>query len=158
MFIFVLQLCERVRERVSEWVSEWESERVREWERDTENEDMLLGRSTLRVISSCWLSCASLALTGMDERTSQASWAPGGESSPSCETSRVRWPSPPRLWMAFMLHSTLFNTHYIKVVQSQCHVVGPVMDIFLCDYTDGRWNWFCGRDIIDKLSSFIEIC
>lgn len=33
----------------------------------------------------------SLCVTGMEERTNQASWAPGGESSPSYDSSRVRW-------------------------------------------------------------------
>lgn len=40
-----------------------------------------------------WLVC--LPLTGMDERTNQASWAPGGESSPTYESSRVRRPTWP---------------------------------------------------------------
>lgn len=35
----------------------------------------------------------SISLTGLEERTNQASWAPAGESSPSYESSRVRWPS-----------------------------------------------------------------
>lgn len=33
----------------------------------------------------------SLCVTGMEERTNQASWGPGGESSPSYDSSRVRW-------------------------------------------------------------------
>lgn len=99
------------------------------------------------VILTCWLSCGSLFLTGIDERTNQASWASGGESSPTYESSRVRWPTKWCLWVAFPLHSTSFNTHYIKVVNSQCvlvsphpcesRVLWPIIDIYLC----GREDW-----------------
>lgn len=34
------------------------------------------------------LGSSQFSTTGMDERTSQASWAPGGQSSPSYESSR----------------------------------------------------------------------
>ncbi|XP_062241344.1 transcription factor 12 isoform X2 [Platichthys flesus] len=40
------------------------------------------------------LGSSQFSASGMDERTSQASWAPGGESSPSCETSRGFADSP----------------------------------------------------------------
>uniref|UniRef100_A0A3Q2CPP1 Transcription factor 12-like n=1 Tax=Cyprinodon variegatus TaxID=28743 RepID=A0A3Q2CPP1_CYPVA len=36
------------------------------------------------------LGSSQFSTSGMDERTNQASWAPGGESSPSYESSRVR--------------------------------------------------------------------
>ncbi|XP_060924702.1 transcription factor 12 [Limanda limanda] len=40
------------------------------------------------------LGSSQFSASGVDERTSQASWAPGGESSPSCETSRGFADSP----------------------------------------------------------------
>ncbi|XP_008335180.1 transcription factor 12 isoform X1 [Cynoglossus semilaevis] len=40
------------------------------------------------------LGSSQFSTSGMDERTSQASWAPGGESSPSYETSRGFADSP----------------------------------------------------------------
>lgn len=62
----------------------------------------------------------SLCVTGMEERTNPASWAPGGESSPSYDSSRVRWATRQHLWLAFLLRSTSFNPCRMIAVHSKC--------------------------------------
>lgn len=100
-------------------------------------------------VGTFWWSCESVFWTGMDERTSQASWASGGQSSPSYESSRVR-PVLPRL-TSLATHTRTHTPTTNVITRVWCISISPVQSYL----SSAKWNisvWFAHRVYINMIS------